>query len=39
MLPLSSQTLEVEKSLPAGGVGMGQLLPHPIELPLHHLER
>lgn len=37
-LPHSPPAQVVEKSLPAGGVGIGQLLPHPIKLPLHHLE-
>lgn len=30
--------LLVEKSLPGGGTGMGQLLAHSIELSFHHLE-
>lgn len=28
----------MEKSLPDGDVGMGQLLPHSIKLPFHHLQ-
>lgn len=37
-LPHSPPAQVAQKSLPAGDVGMGQLLPHPIKLPLHHLE-
>lgn len=37
-LPPSPPVQVAEKSLPAGDVGMGQLLPHPIKLPLHHPE-
>lgn len=38
-LPPSPPLQVAQKSLPAGDVGMGQLLPHPIELLFHHLER
>lgn len=37
-IPLAP-VLAGEKSLPNGGVGMGQLLAHPIKLSFHHLER